>query len=89
MNEERAARTAAVLGAVAYGVLYYIRHKRIEEMKRARIGHWKETNNECIRNFRARMTKLAEDPTVDASTFWKAYHEEAQFLDIVTNQPMY
>lgn len=90
MNErEDLARAGAMLIAAGVVGLNYLRVRRTEEKKRAKIDQWELESLACIDNYRTTLTAAIEDPNVSSEEFWRRYREETEFLNIITKRPMY
>lgn len=86
--------TLAVVGVVGSiivgaGVADYLKVRKVERAKRARIKEWQDENKACIENFTKRMTEVLNDPDTNMEDFWFEYNIENRFLGIVINRPIF
>ena len=59
-----------------------------ERKKRKKIHAWELMNMECIRNSERRLVDVLQAEGQN-ERFWAVMKEEADFLEIVRNQPKY
>lgn len=90
-DEEKVQLTVAgagILACVAAGI-YYVKVSRSERKKRAKIREETLERLTVIRQSRDRVLEALADPNVSLQEAMQLWREENQFIDVITNQPLY
>lgn len=89
MNENKKALVIVGIGflpAIAVGIWKGLKEGAAENAEKLRkIDEWETNSRSCIQNYRERMEKLAQDPSVSAAEFYTEMMIENRFLNIALN----
>jgi hypothetical protein len=79
-----------ISGSIIIGEgLYYHYVMRTERKKRKKIDEFERVYFAAAQNGQERLMALVKAEPFDAKAFWRAWDEEAKFMSILRNQPMY